>query len=247
MTHPFEVKGEVTLDATPDEVWGAIATGPGIDAWFMGRNEVEPREGGTTRMTMGDFTQEGTVTAWDPGNRFALRGTEGPDGSIHAFEYLIEGREGGSTVLRFVHSGFMGDDWEAEYEALQKGWTMYLDKLAEYFTHFRGRRGTPISAMVPPNEDEGDVMQRLRDGLGLEGTPSAGDAVRLRPENLPPIDGVVDYVKGDFLGVRTDDAMYRFIRGYAGGAVLGHHLFAEGVDQKATEQAWQDWLTKLFA
>jgi uncharacterized protein YndB with AHSA1/START domain len=247
MTHPFEVKGEVTLDATPDEVWEAIATGPGIDTWLMGRNEVEPREGGTTRMTMGDFTQEGTVTAWDPGNRFALRGAEGPDGSIHAFEYLIEGREGGSTVLRFVHSGFMGDDWEAEYEALQKGWGMYLDKLAEYFTHFRGRRATPISAMVPPKDDEGDVMQRLRDGLGLTGRPSVGDTVRLTPEGFAPIDGVVDCIGGDFLGVRTDDAMYRFIRGYAGGAVLGHHQFAEGVDQQATEQAWQDWLTKLFA
>ena len=58
---------------------------------------------------------------------------------------------------------------------------------------------------------------------------------------------MVDYVRGDFLGVRTDDAMYRFIRGYAGGAVLGHHLFGEGIDQDATERAWQDWLTKLFA
>ena len=247
MPHPFEVKGEVTLDATPDEVWEAIATGPGIDTWLMGRNEVEPREGGTTRMRMGDFTQEGTVTAWDPGSRFASRGAEGPDGSIHAFEYLIEGREGGSTVLRFVHSGFMGNDWEAEYEALQKGWGMYLDKLTEYFTHFRGRKATPISAMVPAKDDEGDVVQRLRDGLGLTGPPSVGDRVLLTPEGFAPIDGVVDYVAGDFLGVRTDDAMYRFIRGYAGGVVLGHHLFAEGVDQQATEQAWQEWLTKLFA
>ena len=29
-----------------------------------------------------------------------------------AFEYLIEGRDGGSTVLRLVHSGMLGDDWE---------------------------------------------------------------------------------------------------------------------------------------
>jgi hypothetical protein len=71
--------------------------------------------------------------------------------------------------------------------------------------------------------------------------------VQLTPENLPPIDGVVDYVQGDFLGVRTDDAMYRFIRGYAGGAVLGHHLFAEGIDRESAEQEWQDWLTKVMA
>ena len=46
MTHPFEVSQEIELDATPEQVWEAIATGPGIDSWFMGRNEIEPREGG---------------------------------------------------------------------------------------------------------------------------------------------------------------------------------------------------------
>ena len=247
MTHPFEVTGEIELNATPEEVWDAIATGPGIDAWFMGYNDVEPGEGGSMSMTMGGHTERSTITAWEPNKRVAHRGEEGPDGAVHAFEYLIEGREGGSTVLRFVHSGFMGDDWEAEYEALSKGWGMYLDKLAEYFTYFRGRSATPVFAMVPPLEGEGDVVQRLQEGLGLQQTPKVGDQVHLTPENLPPIDGVVDYVRGDFLGVRTDDAMYRFIRGYAGGAVLGHHLFAEGVDREATERAWQDWLTKVMA
>ena len=37
------------VHATPEEVWQAIATGPGIDSWFMGRNEVEPGEGGRPR------------------------------------------------------------------------------------------------------------------------------------------------------------------------------------------------------
>lgn len=247
MTHPFEVTGEIALDATPEEVWDAIATGPGIDAWFMGHNEVVPGEGGATAMTMGGHTERARITAWEPNGRLAYTGEEGPDGAVHAFEYMIEGRQKGSTVLRFVHSGFMGDDWEQEYEALQKGWGMYLDKLAEYFRYFRGRRATPVFAMVPPAEGEGDVVKRLQEGLGLTETPKQGDRVHLTPENLPPIDGVVDYVRGDFLGVRTDDAMYRFIRGYAGGAVLGHHLFAAGIDQDESEQAWQDWLTKLFA
>jgi uncharacterized protein YndB with AHSA1/START domain len=49
MPRGFELRKEITLDATPEQVWEAIATGPGIDAWFMGRNQVEPREGGTPR------------------------------------------------------------------------------------------------------------------------------------------------------------------------------------------------------
>ena len=53
MAHPFELKYEIEVDASPKEVWEAIATGPGVDSWFMGRNEIEPREGGTTRMDFG--------------------------------------------------------------------------------------------------------------------------------------------------------------------------------------------------
>jgi uncharacterized protein YndB with AHSA1/START domain len=41
MGRKFENHQEVELDASPEQVWEAIATGPGIDSWFMGRNEVE--------------------------------------------------------------------------------------------------------------------------------------------------------------------------------------------------------------
>ncbi len=60
MTHPFEVTGEIALDATPEEVWDAIATGPGIDAWFMGHNEVGPARAAATAMTMGGHTERAT-------------------------------------------------------------------------------------------------------------------------------------------------------------------------------------------
>ena len=40
MGHQFEDALETEVDATVDEVWQAIATGPGIDSWFMGRNSV---------------------------------------------------------------------------------------------------------------------------------------------------------------------------------------------------------------
>ena len=42
MGHDFETRNEITVDATPEQVWEAIATGPGIDSWFLGRNQVSP-------------------------------------------------------------------------------------------------------------------------------------------------------------------------------------------------------------
>ena len=107
MAHPFEVTDEFEVTATPEEVWDAIATGAGVDAWFMGVNEIEPREGGATRMQFRGSAEEATVTAWEPPTRFASRTPEGEDGAVHAFEYLVEGRDKGSTVVRWVHSGFL--------------------------------------------------------------------------------------------------------------------------------------------
>lgn len=42
MGHSFEGIDEIEVPASVEDVWTAIATGPGIDSWFMGRNEVTP-------------------------------------------------------------------------------------------------------------------------------------------------------------------------------------------------------------
>ena len=246
MAHEFELRKEITLEATPEEVWEAIATGAGIDGWFMGRNQVEPREGGRTAMTIGGHTEEATVTAWEPPRRFAYR-TGGPDGSgFMAFEWLVEGRGDGTCVLRLVQSGMLGDDWETEYDALGKGWEMYLHQLGQYLRYFRGRPVTPVTIFGPGPGDPDRLWPELRRGLGLAGEPAEGDPVRLTPGGIDPIEGVVDYLSPDVLGVRSEDGLYRFVGGFNGSVGVGHHLFAADVDDKEAEGVWQAWLDRLF-
>jgi uncharacterized protein YndB with AHSA1/START domain len=245
MARPFEVRTEIETEATPEQAWDAITTGPGMDGWFMGRNEVEPRMGGAARTTIPGFTMESTVTGWDRPRRFVIESARAEDGRSMAFEYLIEGR-GGKTVVRLVHSGFLpDDDWEQEFEALKIGDPAYLQKLGQYLKYFRGRTATPISAYGPQVERD-RAWTVFKKALGLTGDAVEGTRVQSSLEGLPPIDGVVDYVSPDFLGVRTSDALYRFIHGLGGTVVLGHHIFSN-VDQKATEQAWQTWVNQAFA
>jgi uncharacterized protein YndB with AHSA1/START domain len=246
MAHPFELTDEIQVDATPEEVWDAISTGPGMDSWFMGRNQVEPGEGGTVRTELPGFGFEGTITAWEPPTRLAERSPEGEDGSLHVFEYLVEGRGKGSTVVRWVHSGFLGDNWEAEYEGLREGDPMYFHKLAQYLTYFRGRIATPVNVFGPRVADREQAWKVFHEGLGLSAQPALEDQVRLTPEGLDPLEGVVDYLSPSFLGVRTEDGLYRFMHTFEASVGLGHHIFVEGLDQEATEQAWASWLTKLF-
>ncbi|MEV4199559.1 SRPBCC family protein [Micromonospora globbae] len=249
MGHHFELQKDIELAATPEEVWDAIATGPGIDSWFMGRSEVEPREGGRTRFTMAGQTEEATVTSWEPGKRFAYRSDPGPDGTFMALEYLIEGRDQGSTVLRMVQSGVLGDNWETEYEAMKVGWDMYLGTLAAYVAHFAGRSGAPVAAFRPGAGTPDQVWAAVAGAFGISGPVAEGQRARLTVDGLPPIDGVVDLAGlPTYFGVRTDDALYRFLhsgtdRGNV--LVLGHHLFAADQDPARAEQAWQAWVDNL--
>jgi uncharacterized protein YndB with AHSA1/START domain len=248
MGREWEQHDDVEVDATPQQVWDAIATGPGYDSWYMGRTEVEPGEGGAVRTDLGGYVMKSTITAWEPLRRFAYRGDETPDGRFIAFEFLIEGREQGSTVVRLVTNGFLpGDDWEAEYDAMRKGGAMYFATLVAYLTHFAGRTATPITVAGPMVPDRRGVFNRVPAALGLPAEPTVGTRVRVTPHGLPAIDGVVDFVNPDAIGLRTADALYRFVGGFFGPMIVTHHVFAEGVDRKETEQAWRSWLARLSA
>ena len=246
MAHRFEITQDLEVGATPEQVWEAIATGRGMDSWFMGQSEVEPREGGRARWSIGGYTEDSTVSTWDPPRRFVNAGTEGTDGSFHRFDYRIEDRGPGRTTIRYVHSGMLGGDWEAEYEAMSEGDPMYLAKLAEYITYFSGRFATSIDAHGPDVPDRDRALATFRQALGLGDDAAVDDKARLTPEGLEPIEGVVDHVSPSFLGVRSDDAIYRFIYGFDGSTMVGHHLFAEGVDRQRAEAAWSSWLTRVF-
>ena len=95
-------------------------------------------------------TVPGRVTATTPEGAFVTTSSSRngsfslvlPPG-IYAMEYLIEGRDHGSTTLRLVQNGILGDNWENEYAAMKVGWGRYLGTLAAYLEHFPGRTATP--------------------------------------------------------------------------------------------------------
>ncbi|RJQ66829.1 SRPBCC domain-containing protein [Pseudonocardiaceae bacterium YIM PH 21723] len=246
MPREFEIRKEVELEATPEQVWAAISTGPGIDSWFMGPHTVEPGVGGQIRMSLGDFQEQSTITAWEPGKQLAYRTESSPAGEFHAMEYLIEAREGGTVGLRFVHSGVMSDDWGDEFvDSTSHGWTMYLHTLQEVLRHFPGREGHYVYVAGPPVEQGVDIWSRLLTALGLDHHPQPGEQVRLTPPGLDPIDAVADWstVRDGFtfVGFRTAVGMLRFQRGYAPGLEAAHHMFAA----EPTADDWKKVLESL--
>lgn len=165
---------EVEVPGTVEEVWEAIATGPGISSWFI-PHRIEERTGGTVTMDWGSFgEQTGVVDVWDPPHRVVFRG----EGEPLAFEWLVEGRDGGSCVVRLVNSGFgEGEEWDGQFDGMSEGWRLFLENLRLQRTHFPGRSAT---AVIPTRSTAGPQRQaweQLCAALGIDADAAAGDRI----------------------------------------------------------------------
>jgi hypothetical protein len=237
MPSEFECRREVLLPASPEQAWEAVATAAGNAGWLF-PNEIDP---------------EGPIVkTWDPPNQLAIRMERGD--WFNALEYVIEGREGATSLLRYAHSGIFVEDWDNQYDAVQQHTDFYLHTLGEYLAHFAGRTATyvgdvPGGIQGPPTSATPDGFRRLQHALGLGEHVAEGDAVRLTPDHLESLEGIIDYLRPNFLGVRTADALYRFFGRNAFGAPVGMsiHMFADAVDRDAVKRGWQDWLNGALA
>ena len=222
MTHPFEVRDEFTVDATPEQVWEAIASGPGVDSWLMGRTEIDSASKTAT------FDMFGNV-----------------DGTFMAMEWLIESRDGGGAVVRFVHSGLLGENWEAEYNGLSVGDHAYMRKLAVYLKHFAPR--TAKVSLFLPGPITKDSWAAMTAAVGVSADAADGQPARLSVPGIEPVDGTVEFVTSpSFVGMRTDDAMYMLIHGYNDMVFATAHYFDDR-DPSTETEAWQNWLGGLAA
>jgi uncharacterized protein YndB with AHSA1/START domain len=176
MTRNPMLELEIEVPGAPEQVWEAIATGPGITAWFAA-TEMDEREGGTIRFDLGaGIESTGVVTAWQPPHRFEY---EEPldERSKLATEWLVEARSGGTCVVRLVSSLFgTGADWEDELGGMSEGWQAYLHNLRIYLTDFPGARCAPLTVSGDATGSLDDGWEELTTALGIEGA-EVGDEI----------------------------------------------------------------------
>ena len=188
---------EIEVAGTPEQVWEAIATGPGISAW-MHPTRVEEREGGRFAFDMGGGDQGGVVTGWEPPHRFATETEWRPGAGAAperlATEWRVEARPGGTCVVRMVMSGFgSGATWDAEIDGMGEGMRLALQNLRLYVERFAGERGAWMRAFAdsPGSREEG--WAALAGALGLSDA-AEGARVSTDGTGLPALSGVVEQV-----------------------------------------------------
>jgi uncharacterized protein YndB with AHSA1/START domain len=251
------VQVEVVVPGTPEEVWQAIATGPGISSWFV-PTEFEQSDGRPVAVTMNfgpGMVPRSAVTAWDPPRTFAAQG-EGWGGSPPiATEWSVEARAGGVCLVRVMHSLFAStDDWDNQLEATESGWPGFFRTLRIYLTHFRGQRSALMQFMAPVAGTEADAWARLTAAFGLKGL-SVGQPWTT-PAGVPSLSGVLEYVSqspNDLL-VRLDkpgSGVAAFGSFDMGGQIMVAVNFYRYGDQAAETAAretplWQAWIQERF-
>jgi uncharacterized protein YndB with AHSA1/START domain len=251
------VQAEVEVPGTPEQVWEAIATGPGISSWFV-PTDVDGRKGGKAISHFGpgsSMDSVATITEWDAPRRFVATTHDDPGGPEIATEWIVEARGGGTCTVRVVHSWFAStDDWDKQFEGHEQGWMAFFQILRLYVEHFAGQPSAAFQVMGFSQDDAPSVWQRMTGTLGIgsatEGQrvtsspgapPLAGRAVRVGPAAFPelllhldaPAPGLA-HLFAMTMGGQTCVSVRTFH--YGSGA-------AEVVSRE--EPRWQQWMAEL--
>jgi len=163
------VQVEVEVPGSPEEVWQAIATGPGISSWFV-PTEVEERVGGAFKANFGmGMESESTITEWDPPRSFKKDGDGmDPDAPPVATEWIVEAKSGGMCVVRVVHSWFAStDEWDGQWEAVEQGWISFFNILRLVLEHFPGQSSAAFDAAGMASGSESEAWTALTAPFGL--------------------------------------------------------------------------------
>jgi uncharacterized protein YndB with AHSA1/START domain len=252
------IQVEVEVPGTPEEVWQAIATGPGLSAWFVPA-EFEERDGKpvAAKLNFGPgMESRSVVTAWDPPRLFAREADGWAPGSPPiATEFSVEARAGGVCVVRVVNSLFAStDDWDKQLEGTESGWPGAFRVLRIYLTHFRGQRSAFMQVMAGVAGTKEEAWTTLTAALGLNGV-GAGQRWAA-PTGVPALGGVVEHVSQSPAGaqLRLDKpgpgTAALFIMTLPG-SVLAFFSFYFYGDQAAANVAretprWQAWIQERF-
>ena len=252
------IQVEREVPGTPEQVWAAIATGPGISSWFY-PTDVEERAGGVFCYDTGyQMDTPGLVTVWDPPHRFAHQGRDcGAEGPVTLTEWSIEPRAENRCLARVVHSVFTDtDDWNESLRNFEAGWPQCLAILHRYLAHFRNPPASIMRALAGFDGTAHDAWIALLTGLGAAGlapgsrwslsAPGAADLAGVleeaRPGRQPYAIFTLDQPVPGIVAAST----YKISEKAT--ATLSIYFYGDGAPAAAArdQAAWQAWMKDQF-
>src|SRR5262249_1941675 len=186
------VEAEVEVAGTPEEIWAAIATGPGMSSWFVPSTSDESIGGKIMNNFGPGMESVGTIKSWNPPKSFVAETQEGP-GAV-ASEWTVEALAGGTCIVRVVHRWFAStDDWDHEFEGHTYGWLAFFRILKLYLTHFHKQPCSAFQLSAVTESSLPEAWRAVTDSFPISGgkpqtlmTPSAAGVVERRKDDDYP-------------------------------------------------------------
>lgn len=191
----FEI--EIDVAATPESLWNALASGPGLESWFAPEARVTPGVGGEILWSWSEFHRwPQRIEVWEPGRRLCTSypsAVAGPDGTPRPLflDFRLEGR-GGRTTLRLVHSGFGPEaGFDGEYDGIRRGWPVELASLQLYLERHAGKARRLAWSRAELPLDHAVAWARLTGPEGLACGVGVQDLAPGQPFRFTTTDGDV--------------------------------------------------------
>jgi uncharacterized protein YndB with AHSA1/START domain len=163
---------EVRVNAPVETVWRAFAEPEQLANWFPLRASGSQGKGGKVTLswgTTGDWTT--TIDEWVPNEHIRWVDPPAAEGlPPTAIDFRLEA-DGGSTIVRLVHSGFSAAaDWDEMYDATKGGWTYFLYNLQHYMEWHPDTPREMIWVRRPTTRTPDDVWKEIlgSNGLGID-------------------------------------------------------------------------------
>ena len=138
---PDEIRKELTIQATRQQVWAALTEPEQLKRWFPTKDAVvDLRPGGEIYLEWDDANATGIFDEIDPPNRLVYRWHPAGDGhpSTSVEFTLADAEEGAATSLTVVERGFAQLPPESR-DGNVEGWTSELQELVDYLSTLKPR------------------------------------------------------------------------------------------------------------
>lgn len=252
------VQVEVEVPGTPEQVWKAIATGPGISAWFV-PTKLDERAGGSLSCDFGGgMVSSAKITEWQPPHRLVAEDhTWLQGGPPVATEWTVEATSGGTCIVRVVHSLFAStDEWDGQIEGTEHGWPGYFRVLRHYLQHHAGEPAASFTLMTTAAEDAATIWSTLARAFGAS-EPRVGQRVRVDAGGGASFAGTVhaldDVPQGQGAMLIVDEPAPGVVLA-SGMDCMGMHMATlqaffygpQAAAAAASRERWESWLLDLF-
>ncbi|MCY4630028.1 MAG: SRPBCC domain-containing protein [bacterium] len=247
---------EVEVPGRPEEVWRAVATGPGISSWYV-PHTVEERAGGVGTASFGpepEMQVPGRVAVWEPPRRVVFAGGEEFGGLT--FEWTVEPRGDDTCVVRLVNGSFgTSAEDDAQFDGMTEGWRLFMFNLRLHLEHFAGRTATAVTPMALWAGPREAAWSALSSGLGIPVDPAVGDRIEVTASDAPELAGTVVDVDPRWVALLLDrpapGTAFLAVEGDGEHVTTSIWSYLYGPDGAAAaardDPRWRQWLTERAA